>query len=163
MRPFQNASVAKVFDAYPANFRRKLLALREKIFRVADSIDGVGQLEETLKWGEPAYVTVETKSGSTIRIHWKKSNPTQYAMYFICTTGLVETFRTLFPDDFKYEGNRAILFAEKDEIPDDALTFCIGTALTYQRDKRAKGRAGSMRTRRLGKRSREATELEKPA
>ena len=142
MRPFQNASVERVFNEYPPIYRKKLLLLREKIYEVAESIDGVGKIEETLKWGEPAYVTAETKSGSTIRIHWKKSHPTQYAMYFICTTDLVETFRTLLPHDFKYEGNRAIVFSEKDEILNDALTFCIGAALTYQRDKKAKRRVG---------------------
>jgi hypothetical protein len=143
MRPFQNASVEKVFDDYPPNYRKKLLLLREKIFQVAESISGLGKIEETLKWGEPAYVTAETKSGSTIRIHWNKSHPTQYAMYFICTTDLVETFRTLFPHDVKFEGNRAIVFSETDELPNDALAFCIGAALTYQRDKRARRRVGN--------------------
>ncbi len=93
-------------------------------------------IEETLKWGEPAYVTSETKSGSTVRIDWKKSKPGQYFMYFICTTNLVETFKTMFPNDFKYEGNRALVFSEDEEIPMDSLAICVAAALTYQRNKR---------------------------
>lgn len=135
MKPFENAAVARAFEAYPVDFRRKLLALRELIFQTAASTEGVGMIEETLKWGEPAYVTSQSKSGSTIRIDWKKSNPSQYAMYFHCQTNLVDTFRVLFPSEFKFEGNRAIVFNEHDAVPTDALAFCIAAALIYHRSK----------------------------
>ena len=137
MKPFKTVAVARVFDSYPPLMRDKLLALRELIFRVARSTDGVGEIEETLKWGEPAYVTTASKSGSTIRIAWKKSRPAQYAMYFHCQTNLVETFKTLFPSDFRFEGNRAIIFDESDLVPTDALRFCIAAALTYHQKKAA--------------------------
>ncbi len=67
------------------------------IFDVAASTEGVGAIEETLKWGEPAYLTTASKSGSTIRMDWKGKKPNQFAMYFNCKTTLVETFRTMFP------------------------------------------------------------------
>ena len=135
MTPFENTLVAQVFENYPANARHKLLALRALIFKTATTTDGVGKLEETLKWGEPAYVTSESKSGSTVRIAWKKSAPAQYAIYFNCQTTLVETFRTLFPSEFKFEGNRAIVFAVSGIVPTDSLVFCISAALTYHRNK----------------------------
>ena len=135
MKPFESAAVAQAFEAYPVNFRRQLLALRELIFQTAASTKGVGMIEETLKWGEPAYVTSQSKSGSTVRIGWKKSNPSQYAMYFHCQTNLVDTFRALFPSEFKFEGNRAIVFNEHDAVPADSLAFCIAAALTYHRSK----------------------------
>lgn len=131
MRPFENAAVGQVFEAYPPNMRIKLLALRELIFETAGSIQGVGKLEETLKWGEPAYVTSQSKSGSTVRIDWKKSNPSQYAMYFNCKTTLIDTFRTVFPSEFKFEGNRAIVFSELEVVSTEALAFCIAAAFTY--------------------------------
>lgn len=135
MRPFDNPLVAQVFEAYPPVMRRRLLALRELIFQTAASTNGVGDIEETLKWGEPAYVTTQSKSGSTIRIDWKKATPSQYTMYLHCQTNLIETFRTLFPGEFKFEGNRAIVFEASDEVPEDALAFCIAAALTYHRRK----------------------------
>ena len=135
MRPFNNVNVEYVFVSYPPNLRDKLLALRELIFETADSTKSVGELEETLKWGEPAYITSQTKSGSTVRIDRKKSNSAQYAMYFNCQTNLIDTFRTLFPSEFKFEGNRAIIFNASDAVPMDALAFCIATALTYHRKK----------------------------
>lgn len=131
MKSFQNVAVAQAFEAYPPNMRPKLLALRELIFSVAASTPGVGKLEESLKWGEPAYLTPQSKSGSTVRIGWKCSSPTQYAMYFHCQTNLVDTFRTLFPGEFKFEGNRAIVFTEFDAVPMDSLAFCVAAALTY--------------------------------
>ncbi len=135
MWPFKNPDVARVFEAYPAGIRRKLLAVRELIFTTAATTDGVGELEETLKWGEPAYVTSKSKSGSTVRIDRRKSNPAQYAMYFNCNTNLIETFRSLFPDDFSFEGNRAIVFDQAAPIPKNALGFCIAAAFTYHRKK----------------------------
>ena len=127
--------VAKVFASYPANVRRKLLAIRELIFSSASSIESVGKIEETLKWGEPAYLTSMSKSGSTIRIAWKKSAPLQYAMYFNCQTNLIDTFRSLFRSEFKFEGNRAIVFDESEKVRTDSLRICIAAALTYHRNK----------------------------
>lgn len=130
MAPSFNPAVAQVFDSYPPGIRRRLLELRRLIFETAAATEGVGRLEETLKWGEPAYVT-PSKSGSTIRINWKRSSPSQYALCFICHTNLVETFRMLFPNDFTYDENRAIIFHHAEPLPADALAFCISAALTY--------------------------------
>jgi hypothetical protein len=140
MKPIESAAVASVFEAYPPTMRRKLLALRALILDTAASAEGVGKLEETLKWGEPAYLTSQSRSGSTIRIGWKKSAPTQYAIYFNCQTTLVETFKTLFPQEFEFEGHRAIVFSEASVVPVDALAFCIEAALTYHRRRKSSGR-----------------------
>ena len=133
MTPFQNPAVAQAYEAFPPAVRRKLLRLRELIFSTAAATPGVGEIEETLKWGEPAYLTSQSKSGSTVRLGWKKARPTQYAIYFNCQTTLVESFRTLFPHDFDFEGNRALVFDEAASVPSDALTHCIAAALTYHR------------------------------
>ncbi len=68
----QNPSVLAVFKSYPPALRTKLLALRRLILDTAAHTEGVGALQETLKWGEPAYVTAHTQSGSTVRIDRKK-------------------------------------------------------------------------------------------
>jgi Domain of unknown function (DU1801) len=129
-------AVSEKFASYPPNIRTKLLQIRKLIFDTAASTDGVGELTEALKWGEPAYLTNQTKSGSTIRIDWKPAKPTQYAVYFHCQTDLIEKFRTLFPADFRFEGNRALLFDEDQEILEDSLGYCIAAALSYHRRKK---------------------------
>ena len=124
--------VDSVFRSYPEDIRRKLLFLRELIYETAQEVDGVGALEETLKWSEPAYLT---KGGSTIRIGWKKSMPGQYAMYFNCNSRLVDTFKEIYGDEFRYEGNRAIVFHENEKVAARELKHCIALSLTYHRIK----------------------------
>lgn len=131
MNPFENQKVAHVFSAYPLPARRRVLHLRELIFETAAATNGVGKLEETLKWGEPSYIASESKKGSTIRIAWKAKTPSQYGIYFNCQTTLIETFKTVFPGEFKFEGNRAIVFDVADALPKKELVFCITAALTY--------------------------------
>ena len=131
-----NPAVQAVFDSYPPQLRKALLALRQLIITTAVNTPGVGALEETLKWGEPAYLTTQSKSGSTLRIDRKK-NQDRYAIYFNCNTTLVDTFRSLFPHSFTFEGNRAMVFAAEDALPTEDLAFCIAMALTYHRAKHA--------------------------
>jgi hypothetical protein len=108
---------ADVFSAYPMPLKAKLLALRRLIFDTAQATKGVGVLQETLKLGQPSYLTPETKSGSTIRIDRVKSTANQYAVYFHCQTDLVETFRELYPRELSYGGNRSILLNAEDDVP----------------------------------------------
>jgi hypothetical protein len=135
LNEISNADVARVFASYPPPLRRKLLALRRLVLDTAAATPGVGEIEETLKWGEPAYLTSASKSGSTIRLGPVKSSPSQYALFFNCKTTLVDTFRTLFPQELRYDGNRAVVLDSEGAMPRDALAFCIQAALTYHRRK----------------------------
>jgi hypothetical protein len=135
-----NSAVAAAFDAYPERLKSRLLALRRLIFDTARTTDGVGALEEALKWGQPSYLTTETGSGSTIRIDQVKSVPNQYAIFFHCQTELVSTFRELYPE-LTYGGNRSILLDAAKEPPQTALRHCVALALTYHLNKRKAGRS----------------------
>ena len=129
-----NAQVAAVFRSYPRSVAAKLRALRRLILDVASSTEGVGPVEETLRWGQPSYLTAQSGSGSTIRIDRVRSRTGRYAMYFHCRT-LVDTFRRRYPGTFRYEGNRAILFEANEKVPVGALSRCIALALTYHRSR----------------------------
>lgn len=96
-------------------------------------------LEETLRWGQPSYLTTESKSGSMIRIDRVKSTPGQYALYVHCQTSLIEMFKERYPNAFGYDGNRAILFDVNDVLPEEALRHCIALALTYKLSKTSRG------------------------
>jgi Domain of unknown function (DU1801) len=138
---FSDPAVEAAFDAYPKPLKAKLLALRRLIFDTAGNIEGVGPLQEVLKWGQPSYLTQKTKSGSTIRIDRMKSAASQYAVYFHCQTNLVETFRELYPTELSYGGNRSIILNADDEVPEPALRHCVALALTYHLNKRKAVRA----------------------
>ena len=130
-------SVDEVFDAYPRSVKARLRALRRLILDTAKATQGVGALEETLKWGQPSYLTTESKSGSTVRIDQVKAEAGQVAVYFHCQTNLVETFREFYPE-LRYAGNRAILLNAGDRLPEAELRHCVALALTYHLGKRKK-------------------------
>ena len=128
--------VDAAFKAYPKTLRSRLMALRRLILETAAATEGVGALQETLKWGQPSYLTTDSKSGSTIRIDATKGTAGHYAMYVHCQTDLIATFRQLYPNELSYGGNRSVIFNVDDEIPEAALRHCVGLALTYHRRRR---------------------------
>ena len=128
----KDPAVEQVFQNYPDSVRKKIRNLRRLILETAGETEEVTQLEETLKWGEPSYLI---NNGSTIRIDWKKKTPDQYAIYFKCTSKLVPTFRKVFKDSLKFEGDRAIVFEMDHSIPEAELKNCIRAALTYHKVK----------------------------
>ncbi len=127
-----NPEIEVIFSNYPDAVRGKMQYLRKLIIETAKEIEDITVLEETIKWGEPSFVT---KNGSTLRIDWKAKTPNQYAMYFQCTSRLVDTFRLIFNDKFQFEGKRAIIFQLNQEIPIIELKECIKAALTYHKVK----------------------------
>lgn len=127
---FEDSDIAEIFSGYPKDVRESLLHLRSLIFESASETEGVGKIQEVLKWGQPSYITPETRSGSTIRIDRNKTEG-EYAIFFHCQTDLVSSFRRKFPKRFAFEGNRSILFRTKDRIPEKEIKECISDALTY--------------------------------
>jgi len=128
-------AVKHKFESYPDDIRSKMIELRSLIYEVAESTDSVGTIEETLKWGEPAYLTTKPKSGTTIRIDWKTKSPEMLGFYVNCSTSLVETYRSIFSDKLYFEGNRAILIPVNESLPKKELMLCIRMALRYRLDK----------------------------
>ena len=71
-----NPKVEHRFADYPVRVREKMQYLRSLVLETAEENEGIEQLEEALKWGEPSFVT---KIGSTLRMDWKEKSPNQYA------------------------------------------------------------------------------------
>jgi hypothetical protein len=149
------SGIEATFAGYPPPLRRKLRSLRRLILNTAHKTDGVGPLQETLKWGQPSYLPAQSGSGTTVRIDGVRGAPDCYAMFFHCQTDLVATFREIYPNELTYEGNRSILFNLDETIDEAALSHCIALALTYHQRKSSgrspgtkKGRAASSSARR---------------
>ncbi|NJX14712.1 DUF1801 domain-containing protein [Tamlana crocina] len=130
MQIVSNPKVESVFKDYPKSVSQQMYYLRELVIKTASEIQGLEKLEETLKWGEPSYVT---KHGSTLRMDWKAKKPNQYAMYFQCTSRLVPTFKTIYKSTFTFEGHRGIVFKLDEKVPENELKHCIALALTYHK------------------------------
>lgn len=131
--PRMPADVATAFDAFPVAIGRRLRVIRGLIFKTAARLDGVGPLTETLKWGEPAYLTEASGSGTTIRLGWLRPSERHCAVLFNCKTTLVDAFRERFPDEFAYQKNRAILLDVSKPVLEAPLSICLGMALTYKK------------------------------
>lgn len=123
--------VRAAFDAFPPEVRHRLAEVRLMILRLAAGDWRIGAITETLKWGEPAYLTAATGSGSTIRLGWPRRMPDHAAIYFICRTTLVEEFRERFGDPFRHEGGRAILIPAAGEVATAPIEMMLSSALTY--------------------------------
>lgn len=136
-KPQMPMDLARAFDAFPAPVRQRLLQVRGLFFETAARTDGVGPLAETLKWGEPAYLTEATGSGTTIRLGSLRSSDETCAILFNCRPALVETFRAQFSGAFGYQKNRAILLRTSGALPRAPLAICLAMALTYHRRKTA--------------------------
>ncbi len=132
MRPLSDQSVAARYASFSPGPREKLMDLRELAHTTAASIAGAGPLVEALKWGQPSFAT-PTKLGSTFRLDEIRNGGGKYALYFLCQTTLVATFRELYPDHFEFEGNRAIIFEPQKKYESADIAHCMALALTYYR------------------------------
>lgn len=136
---FKDPQVKAVFDSYQPVYRKPLLRLRSWTFQVARATEGVGELEETLKWNQPSYLTKQTRAGSTLRMDWFDDE--HIALYFNCQTTLVDTFRTMYGDVLSFSGNRAIVINIRESLPEAPLKNCIEMALTYHLRKKRRAKS----------------------
>ncbi|MEX0444761.1 hypothetical protein, partial [Xenorhabdus sp. SGI246] len=95
MTEFQSNQVHSVFDHYPELYQVPLLTIRELIFDIAAKTEGVGFITETLKWGQPSYLTLETGTGTTIRLG--RFSDSRMAIFFHCQTTLIDSKRLINP------------------------------------------------------------------
>lgn len=136
MRPDEPAidkNVQALFDRYPASLRQKLLALRTTILDVARE-ENAGAIEETLKWGQPAYLT-KSGDGTTIRIDRDDTHGGALALYVNCKSSLVGEWRERFPD-MVFGGERSLHLTLASDLGDPRLRMCIADALTYHSRKK---------------------------
>ena len=126
-----NNAVKAKFDLYPVSARSKLMKIRTAIFALIGEAY-VDDISETLKWGEPSYVS---KHGSTVRLGWSPKLPDHISVFFNCNTMLVETFREVYQDTFQFIGKREIRLLLSDEVPIAALQSCLLMSLRYHKIK----------------------------
>jgi hypothetical protein len=89
----------------------------------------VGALDETLKWGQPSYLTTASKSGTTLRIGVPKQGGC--AIYAHCATTVISGYAETFASLDVIEGNRAVYFASARDVVPDRIRLLIRHALTY--------------------------------
>ena len=129
MQPFASVRVAAAFNVADPLARVGLLTLRQLILDTAALTPEAGRVEEALRWGQPAYLTPERKSGSTLRLGIPKN--ARFALFVHCQSQLIPEFITVFPAWDRLEGTRAVLFDDPAEVEPIRHGWLIKRALTY--------------------------------
>ena len=131
MRQTLPNDLQNVICEWPKDAQTHFHGLREIVHDTAASNPKVGPLTETLKWGEPSFLTDKSRSGTTLRICWKAKTPAEIGLFVICRTDMLEQVRALFPDAFRFEGTRAAYLPLSQPIPVDAVSFLTSRTQTY--------------------------------
>ena len=132
----QDRKVQEVFGNYENSIRDKLLELRGLIIDEANRHPEIGELQETLKWGQPSYLPARPRIGTTLRIDRHKTRADMAGPFFNCNSSLADDFQQLYPGLFEYEGRRAILIEADGLMHEGALRHCVALALTYHLNKK---------------------------
>lgn len=122
-----NPDVQAKFDSYPKDVRQQLESVRSLILELAAE-NGLGDVEETLKWGEASYLV---KGGTAIRMDWKPKDPEAIKVYLHCQTRLIEAIKEIYRNHFEYEGKRAIAIPLHAKVRQGPLGHCLVLALKY--------------------------------
>ncbi len=113
-----------------------MLQVRELIFATAAAHHDVGKLSETLKWGEPAYLTDEACSGGAISSAASRTRARRHPVQLPDDGG--DRLRGRFTVQFEYGRARALLLPLSGALPKLGLTVCLSLALTYHLDQRVR-------------------------
>ncbi len=135
--PKISPKVAAVIDAAPPAARKALKQVRKLVYEAAKANPSAGEIEETLKWGQPSWLPKQHCVGTTVRAAPLKDDPGHIGVYFHCQTTMVRDIRERYGDVFAFEGNRALIIDTRKPLPADELRHCFGMALTYHVAKKA--------------------------
>lgn len=119
-------NIENKYNSYPPEYQTPLLRIRQLIYEVASKIPAVGEIEESLKWGQPSY---KSKLGTPIRLD--RFDDGKVAVFVHCQTTLIEEFKSLFRETLEFSKNRAIIIDIHKELPISELALFIEKALLY--------------------------------
>jgi hypothetical protein len=128
--PFADSRIEAAFDLSDHQARSGLLKLRDLILDTAQDLPEAGRIEEVLRWGQPSYITPETRTGSTLRLGVPKQG--RFALFVHCQSRLIPEFLEAFPAWDRIEGTRAVLFEHPDEVEPMRHGWLIARALIYK-------------------------------
>lgn len=120
------AVFAQALTPWPTAAQRQFTSIRSRILDIA-AAEQI-QLEETLKWGEPAFVPPR-KFGTTLRVALSTKVPDQMGVFVHCSTSLIEDMKALYPGN--YDGTRGLLWPMDSPAPQQSVDHLIARALRY--------------------------------
>lgn len=125
-----NPDIQSVIARWPDAAQRHLLAARARFLDVCAAADA-GPLDESLKWGQPAWSPRTPRTGSTLRLNWSPQRPDALAAFVDCKTDLASEMSTRFPDQFHNDGRRSLVFELQTPLPSTAIDQLAYLTFTY--------------------------------
>jgi hypothetical protein len=138
--PPMSHPVQQAFAACTGSCQIGMHHLRRLIFTTAAIHPQIGHVVEDLRWGQPAYLTPDTRAACSLRIGPHPDGG--FGLFVHCKTDLIAAFLQGPGAGHRTEGTRAVLFRTAEEITDHPLTMLITGALTYHQRKTAAPRPG---------------------
>ena len=129
--PLPDAFHVRIAD-WPDAASQRFRQIREVVLQAATDME-IGAIDESLKWGEPAWRPRKPRQGSTLRCSWSGRLPDQIGLFVDCKTTLGETMRTLYPAEFRHENNRALRLDLTATLPRDAIDHLARLVFAYHR------------------------------
>ncbi|WP_299591736.1 hypothetical protein [uncultured Tateyamaria sp.] len=120
---------------WPETAQSHFLHLRGIVHDVATSAD-IGPLDESLKWGQPAWRPKRPRTGSTLRVDWSPTIPDRLMTFVDCKTDLATQMDNRYPNQFHNDGRRALGFDLDTALDAHAVWHLAHITLTYHRAKR---------------------------
>lgn len=124
-------------ETWPEAAQSHFMRTRALVHDVATSAE-IGALDESLKWGQPAWRPKRARTGSTLRVDWSPSTPDRLLAFVDCKTDLAAQMDTRFPGQFHNDGRRALAFETHVPLDEDAVWQLAHLTLTYHKAKRAR-------------------------
>ena len=121
--------IQSAMQHYEPTSRTTLLKVRALVFEAANENPSIGPITETLKWGQPSYLTENTKSGSTVRLG-ETGGDKHPAIFVNCKTTLIAQFKEHYGDQFDYIGVRALVLTDVGKMSAE-IKHCLAMILTY--------------------------------
>lgn len=137
--PAMPAEVQTVFDACTAPVRQGLVTLRGLVFAQADRMPQIGPVTEALRWGEPAFLTLQTGAACSLRIGPVRRGG--FGLFVHCKSGLIPAFQAGLGSGLRFDGTRAVLFETAAAINAAQISLLIEGALGFHLAKKRRSPA----------------------
>lgn len=119
---------APLLATWPPETRRAFATLRALCHDAAITA-GASPLDESLKWGQPAWRPRKPRTGSTLRAMWDQNQPDTLSLFVDCKTDLAARMQDIYPG-LANDGRRA-LAVPLSPLPEDALHHLAAMTFTY--------------------------------
>jgi hypothetical protein len=124
-----------VIAHWPEPARAALWTCRALYHTVAAE-SGAGPLDESLKWGQPAWRPRQPRRGTTLRLDWKPDRSGELLVQVDCKTDLAARFRTQAPQ-IANDGRRVIGLPLDVALPEAAVARLAVMTFNYHQFKTA--------------------------